>query len=255
MHKTVIRVENLNKKFRVFHEPPLTFQKTLYNLLRGKKTYEEFWALKDISFSIDRAEAVGLVGANASGKTTLLRIIANIYDPTGGSVEIYGRVASILELGSGFCMEFTGIENLYLYGAVFGLTRREIRQKIPQITELSELNNFLDVPLRQYSSGMKMRLAFSLAVNIEPDILLIDEMLAVGDLSFEEKCFKKVEELKEKGKTLFLVSHHMGEIERLCDRVILLDKGEVKRIGPVQDVVREYKTIMLNRGVKNAHRY
>jgi ABC-type polysaccharide/polyol phosphate transport system ATPase subunit len=247
MENIAISVESLNKKFKIFHEPPLTFQKALYNFLKEKKNWQELWALKDINFSINKSEAVGLIGPNASGKTTLLRIIANIYIPTIGSVYTYGRIAPFLELGSGFRMEFTGIENLYLYGAVFGLSQKEMRHRIPYIRDFSELNDFLDVPLRQYSFGMRMRLAFAFAVNIDPDILLIDEMLGVGDLSFKEKCYKKIEELKERGKTLILVSQHMDEIERLCDRLILLDKGKIRAIGSVADVIREYKIIMQNR--------
>jgi ABC-type polysaccharide/polyol phosphate transport system ATPase subunit len=239
-----IRIEKLNKKFRVFHEPPLTFQKAAYNFLRGRKNYQEFWALKDISLSLNKGDAVGLIGANASGKTTLLRIIANIYAPTTGRVQAEGKIAAFLELGSGFRMEFTGIENLYLYGAVFGLSRKEISSKLHQIKEFSELNNFLDVPLRQYSFGMKMRLAFALAMNINPDIFIIDEALAVGDLYFKEKCFKKLEDFKKENKTLLLVSQHMDEIERLCNKVILLDKGKVLMIGNAQDVIREYKLLM-----------
>jgi len=245
MDRIAIRIEDLNKKFKVFHEPPLTFQKAVYNFLKGKKHYQDLWALKKINFSINKSEAIGLIGPNASGKTTLLRIIANIYAPTSGSVYVSGRIAPSLELGSGFCMEFTGIENLYLYGAVFGLSRRQIRQKIGTIREFSELNDFLDVPLRQYSFGMRMRLAFSLAVNIDPDILLIDEMLAVGDLSFKEKCYKKIEELKERGKTLILVSQHMDEIERLCDKAILLDRGKVKAIGSVGSIISEYNKMSI----------
>ncbi|OGX18886.1 MAG: hypothetical protein A3K83_01055 [Omnitrophica WOR_2 bacterium RBG_13_44_8b] len=240
MDKARVRIENLKKKFMVFHEGPLTFQKAAYNFLKRKNNYQDIWALKDVSFCLDKQEVVGLIGSNASGKTTLLRIIASIYEPTSGSVHIDGRVAAFFELGSGFMTEFTGIENLYLYGAVFGLSRRQIKEKIPDIIGFSELNNFLDIPLRQYSFGMRMRLAFSLAVNIDPDILLIDETLAVGDLAFREKCFRKIEELKAAGKTLFLVSQHMDEIERICDRVILLDKGEIKAIGPAKDVIGEY---------------
>jgi ABC-type polysaccharide/polyol phosphate transport system ATPase subunit len=247
MNDTAIRIENLNKLFRVFHEPPLTFQKAIYNLLKGRKNHQDLWVLKDISFSLKKRESVGLIGANASGKTTLLRIIANIYSPTTGSISVDGRVAAFLELGSGFRMEFTGIENLYLYGAVFGLSRREIKEKIPHIREFSELGDFLDVPLRQYSFGMRMRLAFALAMNISPDILLIDEALAVGDLSFKEKCIKKIDELKREGKTLLLVSQYMDEIERLCDKTILLDKGRIRSIGPTRQVIDEYKKMMQER--------
>lgn len=247
MDKITIRVENLNKKFRIFHEPTLTFQKAVYNFLKGRRAHQDILALKNVNFSLNRQEVVGLIGPNASGKTTLLKVIANIYVPTSGLVRVQGKVAAFFELGSGFLTEFTGIENLYLYGAVLGLSRKEIRDKIPQITRFCELKDFLDIPLRQYSSGMKTRLASSLAVNLDPDILLIDETLAADDLSFREKFFKKVKELKEKGKTLLLVSHNMDEIQRLCDRVIFLDKGQIKIIGPPQEVIREYKTIMQGR--------
>jgi len=241
MDRITVRVENLNKRFRVFHEPPLTFQKALYNLLRGPKNWKQLWALRDINFSLTKSESVGLIGPNASGKTTLLRIIASIYTPTSGRVYVDGKIAAFLELGYGFHMEFTGIENLYLYGAVFGLSRCQIKEKIPLVREFSGLNDFLDVPLRQYSIGMRMRLAFALAMNINPDILLIDEALAVGDLSFKEKCIRKINELKKEGKTLLLVSQYMDEIERLCDRAILLDKGEIMAMGSAKDVISEYK--------------
>ncbi len=244
MAQEVIRIENLTKIFRVVHEPPLTFQKALHNFLERKNNCQELLALKNINLVIFESEAVGLIGANASGKTTLLRIIADIYAPSSGAINVKGKVSPSLELGSGFCMEFTGIENLYLYGAIFGLSRKAIGRKIPQIKEFSELGDFLDVPLRQYSFGMRMRLAFSLAANINPDILLIDEMLAVGDLSFKEKCFKKIKELKSTGMTLLLVSHNMDEISRLCDRVVMLDGGEIKKSGPAGEVIGEYNKFM-----------
>lgn len=244
MDNIAIRIENLNKKFKVFHEPPLTFQKVICNLLKGKKNYQDLWALRGISFSLNKGDAVGLIGANASGKTTLLRIIANIYASTTGRVWSDGKIAAFLEFGSGFRTEFTGIENLYLYGAVFGLSRKEISQKLPEIREFSELNDFLDVPLRQYSFGMRMRLAFALAMSINPDILIIDEALAVGDLYFKEKCLGRLEEFKRQNKTLLLVSQYMDEIERLCDKAILLDKGQIISIGPVQEVVRKYRLLM-----------
>lgn len=247
MNKIAIKVENIHKKFRIFHDSPLTFQRVVYSFLKGKKNYEDIWALKGVDFSLNKAEAVGLIGPNASGKTTLLRIIASIYTPTYGSVYVNGRITACLELVSGFLLEFTGLENLYLCGAVLGLSRKQIKAKIPQIIQFSELNGFLDAPLRQYSAGMKMRLAFSLMVNLNPDILLIDEILAVGDLSFREKCLKKIKELREEGKTLLLVSHNIDEIEELCDRVILLDKGQIRMTGSFHDVVGEFKTIMQSR--------
>lgn len=243
----IARIENLSKRFRIFHEPPLTLQKAVYNFVRGRKNHQDLWVLKEVGFSLNKSETLGLIGANASGKTTLLRIIAGIYSPTSGRVSVKGRIAAALELGSGFCLEFTGLENLYLYGALWGLSARQIRDKISRIGEFSELSDFLDVPLRQYSFGMRMRLAFSLAVNIEPEVLLIDEALAVGDLYFREKCFRKIAELKKEGLGLVLVSHNMEEIERLCDRVIFLDQGEIKADGNVKEVISAYKVFMQNK--------
>lgn len=247
MDKIAVRVENLNKKFTISHDSPLTFQRAVYNFFTGKTNHGELPALKNLNFCINKSEAMGLIGPNSSGKSTLLRIIAGIYTPTTGSVCVSGKIAPCLELGWGFCMEFTGRENLYLYGSAFGLSRREIRQRIEDIRGFSGLNGFLDVPLKQYSLGMRMRLAFSLAVNMDSDILLIDEMLTVGDLSFKEKCLKKIDELKEKGKTFLLVSHQMDEIERLCERAILLDEGKIISLGPVKDVVKEYQMLLGNR--------
>lgn len=244
MSKIAIKAENLSKKFKIFHEPPLTFQKVIYNLLKGKLNYQEVIALRGINFSLETGESVGLIGANASGKSTLLRVIAGIYNQTSGNIFSNGRIAPFLELGSGFHMEFTGIENLQIYAAIFGLSRSQLGHILPQISKFSCLGDFLDVPMRQYSFGMKMRLAFSFAAHIEPDILLIDEMLAVGDLSFRDKCFMKINELREKGKTLLLVSHQMDEVQRLCDKTIWLDKGSIREIGRTEKVVQEYKEFM-----------
>ena len=184
-----LRAENISKKFRIFHEPPLTLQKAAHNIFCRKPLYQDLWALREVSFSLKKGEALGLVGANGSGKTTLLRVLANIYSSTSGRARFGGRVAASLELGSGFLLEFTGIENLYLHGAIFGLSRRQTIRKIPEIVEFSQLKDFLDVPLRQYSFGMRLRLAFSFMVNIEPDIMLIDESLAVGTWPFGKSVF------------------------------------------------------------------
>lgn len=242
-----LRAENISKKFRIFHEPPLTLQKAAHNLIHRKQLYQELWALREVTFSLRKGEALGLIGPNGSGKTTLLRVLADIYFPDSGKVSSNGRLAASLELGSGFLLEFTGLENLYLHGAIFGLSRRQVSQKIPEIAEFSQLNDFMDVPLRQYSFGMRMRLAFALIVNIEPDILLIDESLAVGDLAFRQRCFSKIEELKARGTAFILVSHNLEEIERLSDRMIFLEKGKIKTIGPVKDVLRQYKEYYAHR--------
>lgn len=236
-----LRAENISKKFRIFHEPPLTLQKAAHNLIHRKQLYQELWALQEVSFSLRKCEALGLIGPNGSGKTTLLRVLADIYFPDSGKVYSKGRLAASLELGSGFLLEFTGLENLYLHGAIFGFSRPQIARKIPEIAEFSQLSDFLDVPLRQYSFGMRLRLAFAFMVNIEPDILLIDESLAVGDLAFRQRCFSKIEELKRQGTAFILVSHNLEEIERLSDRLIFLEKGKIKTIGPVKDVLGQYK--------------
>ena len=237
----ILKAENISKKFRIFHQPPLTLQKIVYNLFHRGGLYQELWALEGVSFFLSRGEALGLIGPNGSGKTTLLRVLANIYFPDSGRVYFKGRLAASLELGSGFLLEFTGIENLYLHGAIFGLSRRQIKAKIPAIAEFSELRDFLDVPLRQYSFGMRLRLGFAFMVNIEPDILLIDESLAVGDLAFRQKCFVRIEEMKKKGTSFILVSHNLEEIERLSDRVVFMDKGKIKTMGPAKEVLRQYK--------------
>lgn len=236
----VLKAENISKKFRIFHEPPLTLQKAAYNLFYRKQLYQDLWALREVSFSLREGEALGLIGPNGSGKTTLLRILANIYSATFGQVWFQGRLAASLELGSGFLLEFTGLENLYLHGAIFGISRSRISAKITEIVDFCELKDFLDAPLRQYSFGMRMRLAFALMVNIEPDIMLIDESLVVGDLAFRDKCFAKIKELKSRGTAFILVSHNTQEIARLCDRVIWLEKGRIRACGNTERILQEY---------------
>lgn len=240
----VISLSGVSKRFRLIHEPPLTLQKAVHHLVTGKKSYEDIWALNDISFTVRKGETLGIIGANASGKTTLLRLIAGIYPATRGTVACDGRIAPSLELGAGFLNEFTAAENLGLYGAVFGLTRKQVAAKLGPIAQFAGLEGFMDVPVRQFSMGMRMRLAFALAAEVQPDILLIDEMLAVGDIAFKEKCFRRIAELKASGMTLVLVSHAMEEIERLCDRALLLEKGTVVASGECREVVARYRERM-----------
>ncbi len=199
-----------------------------------------FWALRDVSFDVRPGEVVGLIGRNGSGKTTLLKILSRITEPTEGRAELHGRVGSLLEVGTGFHAELSGRENVYLNGAILGMTRREMDEKFDQIVAFSEVERFLDMPVKHYSAGMSVRLAFAVAAHLDPEILLVDEVLAVGDHDFQKKCLGKMHETSEQGKTAFLVSHDMTAILGLCDRAILLDGGRIRAQGPVDDVVSEY---------------
>jgi lipopolysaccharide transport system ATP-binding protein len=201
---------------------------------------EEFWALKDISFEIKVGEIVGLIGRNGAGKSTLLRILSEITEPTEGEAVLNGKVASLLEVGIGFHPELTGRENVYLNGAILGMTRRETRSKFDEIVQFAEVEKFLDTPVKRYSSGMYVRLAFAVAAHLDPDILIIDEVLAVGDLAFQQKCVRKIRNIREQGRTVIIVSHAMSTVTSLCERAIWLDQGQVKKIGPAVEVVTAY---------------
>jgi len=215
-------------------------------LLRSLKS-EKFAALQDVSFTIRQGETVGLIGSNGSGKSTTLELIAGVLVPQQGSVEVHGRVCPLLELGAGFHPELTGRDNLMLNGVLLGLTRREIRQRMDAIIAFSELEAFLDQPLRTYSTGMLARLGFSVAAHMDPDIFLIDEILAVGDLHFQSKCRRKIEEFKARGVTIILVTHSVAEVAQLCDRAIWLDRGRVIEDGDVQKVLGRYQRFQLSR--------
>ena len=215
------------------------------SLLRGHATgaaelHEELWALQNISFEIKHGETVGIIGRNGAGKSTLLKVLSRITEPSTGYVDLYGRVGSLLEVGTGFHPELTGRENVFLNGAILGMTRREIDAKFDEIVEFSEVPKFIDTPVKHYSSGMKLRLAFSVAAHLEPEILIIDEVLAVGDSSFQKKCLNKMQDVGQEGRTVLFVSHNMPAVTRLCDRTILLDQGQVLRDGPSHQVVSAY---------------
>jgi lipopolysaccharide transport system ATP-binding protein len=209
---------------------------------------EDFWALRDVEFEIQSGEAVGIIGRNGAGKSTLLKILSRITKPTTGQVELRGRVGSLLEVGTGFHPELTGRENVYLNGAVLGMTRREIDRKFDEIVAFAEVEQFLETPVKRYSSGMYVRLAFAVAAHLEPEILIVDEVLAVGDLEFQRKCRGKMSQVAHSGRTVLFVSHHMPSIELLCTQVILLERGQLAAAGPVSDVVREY-----HRRIADAH--
>jgi lipopolysaccharide transport system ATP-binding protein len=201
---------------------------------------EEFWALKDVSFAIGAAEVVGLIGKNGAGKSTLLKILSRITEPTEGRIDLYGRVSSLLEVGIGFHPELSGRDNIYLNGAILGMSRAEIRRKFDEIADFAEISKFLDTPVKRYSSGMYVRLAFAVAAHLEPDILIVDEVLAVGDSAFQQKCLGKMRDIRSKGRSVIAVSHNMATIANICERVIWLEAGRVKMVGPTQEIVRQY---------------
>lgn len=226
----MIEVINISKMFKIPHERG----KTLFNYLRGiviKKSinYENFWALKDINFTVKEGEFIGVIGENGSGKTTLIKIIADIMKPTDGKVIINGKTVPFLELGFGFNGELSAKENIYLYGMIMGIKRKELNKHIKDVLDFAELNRFQDMQIKKFSTGMQMRLAFSTVILTNPDVLLVDEALAVGDMKFQEKCYKVFEKFKELKKTIILVSHDLGLIRRFCDKTLLLEKG--KQIG------------------------
>ncbi len=233
-----ITVQNLEKVFRLSHERHGSLKALLLSFRRP--TYEEIRALKGISFGVKAGETVAIVGKNGSGKSTLLGIMAKVYKPTAGTVTMNGRVSGLLELGAGFHADLTGIENIYLNGSILGLRRREIDKCFDQIVSFAELEQFIDAPLRTYSSGMVMRLGFSVAIQVDPDILLVDEVLAVGDQSFQKKCYEKVRELQSSGRTILFVSHDLKAVRDTATRAIWLDSGEIRADGEVDSVLSAY---------------
>lgn len=234
----VISIKNLSKSFKIYHDKPVTLKERA--LFLKKKTYKEMKIIDNISVSIEQGQMVGLIGHNGSGKSTLLKLLTKIIYPDKGEISIQGRVSSLLELGAGFHPDFTGIENIYMNASIFGLSKKEIDQKIDDIIAFSELGEFIYNPVRTYSSGMYMRLAFAVAINIEPDILLVDEVLAVGDASFQRKCLNRIKQLKGANKTIVLVTHDHGVVERMCDRAIWLHEGNIMLDGHPKDVVNNY---------------
>lgn len=233
-----IVVKDMTKKFKVYYDKPNTLKERLVFWARNKADYRV--VLDNINLTIKKGETVALIGVNGSGKSTLLKLMTKIIYPNKGSVKTYGKLTSLLELGAGFHEDFTGRENIYFNASIFGLTRKEINQKIDEIIAFSELEDFIDNPIRTYSSGMYMRLAFSVAINVDADILLIDEILAVGDQHFQDKCFDKLEELKKSGKTIVIVSHSSESIKRLCDRAIWIKDGRIQEDGKTSKVLEEY---------------
>lgn len=244
----VIDVKNIKKKFRIYSDRGATLKDRI--LFRARRKYEDHWVLKGISFQVHKGEAIGLIGENGCGKSTTLKMLTRILYPDAGKITMKGRVSSLIELGAGFHPDLTGRENVYTNAAIFGLKQHEIDSRLDKIIAFSELEEYIDHPVRTYSSGMYMRLAFAVAINVDADILLIDEILAVGDASFQAKCFQKLQEIKSRGTTIVIVSHSLNQIEQICDRSIWIDDGLIRKEGIPRDVHPFYSEFMTRKNQK-----
>src|SRR2546430_1994762 len=257
MSNTVIQVDRLSKEYRLGMIGGARLQDDFarwWSKVRGKadplikigeehharRIGEQFWALQDVSFEVKQGEVLGIIGRNGAGKSTLLKILSQITAPTSGKIKVKGRIASLLEVGTGFHPELTGRENIFLNGAILGMTRAEIRRKFDEIVAFAEIEQFLDTPVKRYSSGMYVRLAFAVAAHLEPEILIVDEVLAVGDAEFQKKCLGKMEEVATQGRTVFVVSHQMTVVQRLCRLVLLLDQGMLAGHGDTEEIIAQY---------------
>lgn len=249
MQNVAIRVQNLTKMYKLYDKPTDRLVESLG--LSKKKCYKEHYALNGINMVVNQGETVGIIGTNGSGKSTILKIITGVLTPTSGNVEINGRISALLELGAGFNMEYTGLENVYLNGTMIGFSREEIDEKIDAILEFADIGEFIHQPVKTYSSGMFVRLAFAVAINIEPEILIVDEALSVGDVFFQAKCYRKFEEFKKMGKTILFVSHDLASVNKYCDRVILLNKGVKVEEGNPKEIIDLYKKILVNQYDEN----
>lgn len=238
MSDIAVRVDHVSKSFRMYHERNQTIKAAI--MRRRTSVHEDFWALKDVTFDVPRGSTFGLIGSNGSGKSTLLKCLANIYYPNEGTITHYGRIAAMLEVGSGFHSELSGRENIFLNGSILGMSKKEISRKYDEIVEFSGVEHFIDQPVKNYSSGMYVRLGFAIAINVNPDILVVDEVLAVGDAEFQEKCFAKFRELKAAGKTVILVSHSMETVQAMCDQAAWLSHGELKAVGEAKGTIAQY---------------
>lgn len=238
----MIRAKSISMRYLMTYDRIQSIKEYMVQLVKRKIKYEEFWALKDVSFEIKKGEVVGIIGHNGAGKSTLLKVISGILKPTSGELEVNGNIVPMLELGSGFDHDLTGRENIFLNGAILGYTEQYLKEKYNEIVEFSELGKFIDVPIRNYSSGMLMRLAFSIATVVQPEILIVDEILAVGDASFQEKSKARMLELMGGGTTVLFVSHSLDQIREMCDRVIWLEHGNVRMIGETETICNNYQT-------------
>lgn len=244
MSDIAIKVEHISKVYKLYNNPMDRLKESLG--LTKKKKYTEYYALNDVNMEVRRGETVGIIGTNGAGKSTILKIITGVLTPSSGNVEINGRISALLELGAGFNMEYTGLENVYLNGTMIGFTREEIDAKLDDILEFADIGDFIHQPVKTYSSGMFVRLAFAVAINIDPEILIVDEALSVGDVFFQAKCYHKFEEFKKMGKTILFVTHDMGSIQKYCDRAILLSHGKKVSEGNPKEMIDLYKKILVN---------
>ena len=241
MGKEVLRVENVSMRFNLSKEKIDSIKEYVIKLIKGQIKYQEFWALKNINFTLEKGDRIGILGLNGAGKSTLLKVIAGVYKPSSGTVTREGVVAPLLELGAGFDQQYTGAENIYLYGSVLGYSKKFIDEKFDEIVEFSELKEFIDVPIKNYSSGMKARLGFSIATVVEPEILILDEVLSVGDAKFRKKSEAKIMSMFDKGVTVLFVSHSIDQVRRLCNKAILLEKGQIISSGEIAEVSKVYE--------------
>ena len=245
----MIEVKNVKMRFKMSDEPLNSIKEIFTKAVSGKLKFNEFLALDDVSFNVEKGETLGLIGSNGAGKSTTLKLISGILKPSEGSITIRGNVVPMLELGAGFDLELTGRENIYLNGAILGYSKVYLESKYEEIVDFAEIREFIDMPIRNYSSGMMARLAFSIASVVQPEILIVDEILAVGDVKFQEKSYKRMQELMSGGATVLFVSHDLDKIEEMCDHVIWLDKGKVKQYGDAKKVCKAYKKAQ---GIKDA---
>ena len=244
MSKTAIEVDNVSMKFNLSREKVDSLKDYIFKTIKREIQYNEFWALKNVSFSVEKGDRVGILGLNGAGKSTLLKVISGVFKPTEGHVDKHGKMVPLLELGAGFDPQYTGKENIYLYGAMLGYTKKFIDSKYDEIVEFSELQKFMDVPVKNYSSGMKSRLGFSIATVVEPKILILDEVLSVGDAKFRKKSEKKIMSMFDSGVTVLFVSHSLEQVQRLCNKAMILEKGKLIAYGDSDPISEQYSKMI-----------
>jgi ABC-type polysaccharide/polyol phosphate transport system ATPase subunit len=240
----MIRLQNVTQRFRVIQERPDTVRELFSKLFRHQTSYHDFEAVRNVSFDVPAGQMLGIIGRNGSGKSTLLKVIAGVYRPTKGSVQVNGSLAPLIELGAGFHHELTGRENILLNGLLMGYSKRDMLERQERILEFADIGDFIDAPVKQYSSGMYMRLAFAVATEVDPKILLVDEILAVGDAGFQEKCFERIRKFRASGKTILFVTHSMRDVQEHCDRVLLLERGSIVVDGRPEEAIAMYKSLV-----------